>query len=153
VPEIERKFRLPALPSIDLGAGEPIRQGYILNGATELRVRAKGASRYYLTVKGEGTLSRSEWETEIPKDVFEALWPFTSRLRLVKTRYLVPHGTLTLEVDEYHGAHTGLVTLECEFPDERAAREFTLPDWAAHAVDVTEDPAYRNQNLAANSPG
>ena len=120
--EIERKFLLTASPEAALlGVGVAIAQGYLENG---LRLRRKG-ERCFLTLKGEGTIAREEWETEIPRWVLEQLWPATAGRRLEKTRYLVRHGAWTLEVDEYHGPLCGLWTLECEFPDEAAARART----------------------------
>ena len=145
--EIERKFLLRHVPlRARLGAGVGIAQGYLPLG---LRLRHKG-SRYYLTLKGEGTLAREEWETEMPEWAFVLLWPGTAGCRLEKTRYEVPHGPLTLEVDEYHGPLTGLWTLECEFATVEDAAAFTLPGWAADARDVTDDLAYRNASLAAH---
>ncbi len=145
--EIERKFVLRRVPDRALlGQGVAIAQGYMPDG---LRLRRKG-NRYYLTLKGAGTLSHEEWETEMPVWAFQRLWPETEPRRLEKTRYEVAHGAHTLEVDEYHGRLTGLWTLECEFASEAEAHAFTLPDWAADAVDVTEDYSYRNSNLAVN---
>ncbi|HEY3354510.1 MAG TPA: CYTH domain-containing protein [Polyangia bacterium] len=143
--EIERKFLLRRVPARDLlGTGVAIEQGYLPMG---LRLRHKG-ERHYLTIKGEGTLSRDEWETEMPAWAFAQLWPATEKRRLEKTRHEVPHGELTLEVDEYHGRLAGLWTLECEFDSEAAAHAFTRPAWAHDAVDVTEDMRYRNVTLA-----
>jgi CYTH domain-containing protein len=143
--EIERKFVLHEVPErTRLGAGVAIAQGYLPDG---LRLRRKG-ERYYLTLKGAGTLAHEEWETEMPEWAFERLWPLTVQHRLEKTRYEVPVGPLTLEIDEYHGRLAGLWTLECEFTSEADAHAFTLPDWAASALDVTADYAYRNSNLA-----
>ena len=46
------------------------------------------------------------------------------------------------------GQLEGLVTLECELPGEASATKFSLPSWAAKAVDITKDKAYKNKNLA-----
>jgi len=144
--EIERKFVLASLPPAQLlHRSSPIDQGYLPLG---LRLRRKGQRRF-LTLKGEGTLSREEWETELPEWAFQQLWPETAGRRLEKTRYLAEVEGRTLEIDEYHGALTGLWTLECEFSDESAARAFALPEWAASARDVTEDLRYRNSCLAS----
>jgi CYTH domain-containing protein len=143
--EIERKFLLHGPPDHGLlGRGESIAQGYLPLG---LRLRRKG-ERHYVTLKSEGTLSREEWETELPPWAFAQLWPATEKRRLEKTRYEVAHGDLTLEIDEYHGRLAGLWTLECEFASEAEAHAFTLPAWAADATDVTEDMRYRNASLA-----
>lgn len=148
--EIERKFRLNLLPPPQvLGNGIEVVQGYLFTEEGELRVRAKG-DRYFLAVKGNGNISRDEWEVEIPEWIFKTLWPKTQGRRMEKTRYSIPHHELTIEVDEYHGDLTELVTLECEFPREEAAHNFVLPAWAASAVEVTNDNAYKNKNLAVH---
>lgn len=143
--EIERKFVLDAPPPRErLGSGVPVEQGYL---GQNIRLRRKGL-RCYLTVKGEGTLAREEWEVEVPAWVFEQLWPETALRRVAKTRHAVPHGELTLEIDEYHGRLAGLWTLECEFSDEQTARAYQPPAWAGPVRDVTADLRYRNVALA-----
>jgi adenylate cyclase len=146
--EIERKYRIPALPARNLlGRGEPIRQGYLLTEQGELRVRRKG-DKCYLTVKGEGTLSRSEWETEIPAWVFNTLWRKTQGKRVEKIRYSVRHQNRLFEIDNYRGQLKGLFTVECELPEGQAGTVLLLPEWAVNAVDVTEDGRYKNKALA-----
>ena len=142
--EIEKKFVLAELPQ-GLPAGQEIRQGYLMTEGGELRLRAK-AGKYYLTVKSDGSLSRDEWESEIPAWVFETLWPQTEGRQVEKIRYAISYGTLTLEVDKYFGQLEGLLTLECELPAETAA--FELPEWADGAPEVTNDKRYKNKSLA-----
>lgn len=151
MPEIERKFFFVEMPPVDeiSEIGVEIIQGYLFTEDGEVRVRQKGIS-FFLTVKGEGDLSRNEWESPIPEWVFKTLWPKTEGRRIEKTRYSIYYQGLTLEVDEYYGRLEGLFTLECEFPIEEAAYEFILPAWAVSAVDVTDDPAYKNKNLAVH---
>jgi len=146
--EIERKFRLLHAADVSiLGAGVPILQGYLITENGEERVRRKG-DRYYWTVKGEGKLSRSEFEIEIPEWVFNILWPHTESRRIEKIRHTIPYHGLTLEIDIYSGNCAGLTILECEFPDKDAAAGFRLPEWADGAIDVTADPRYKNRSLA-----
>lgn len=146
--EIERKFRLTALPDPkQIGAGVDIAQGYLSVSPVEMRVRKKG-DRCYLTVKGDGDIDRAEWETEIPFWVFDRLWPQTVARQLSKTRYSVPDGDRLLEIDEYHGALAGLVTLECEFPTVDASSTFIPPPWVGPAEDVSTDARYKNHRLA-----
>jgi adenylate cyclase len=146
--EIEVKYRLAALPPKQiLGPGFNIQQGYVISTDGELRIRRIN-SECYLTVKGEGGLSREEWEIPILHWVFETLWPHTRGRRLEKTRYRVSYEDLTIEVDEYHGRLKSLVTMECEFSTQEFAARFTLPSWASDAVDVTNDPDFKNKRLA-----
>ncbi len=149
--EVEKKFLISDPTHLPLPEnGTAVAQGYFDVPEGEMRVRQKG-SKYFLTVKGAGTLSREEYETEIPEWVFRQLWPATTGRRIEKTRYAIPYEGLTIEIDVYSGSHQGLVVLEVEFPDEMAAEGFELPTWAASvgAVDVTKDPRYKNRALAS----
>ena len=147
MPEIEKKFRLRAMPRKLLSPGTHISQGYVFTEGGELRVRKKGDC-FFITVKGEGTLSREEWETPIPGWVFETIWPKTEGRRVEKIRNSIAYNGLTLEVDEYFGKLQGLITLEVEFPDIEATSRFCPPEWVAVTADVTADPAYKNKSLA-----
>lgn len=148
--EIERKFwitRLPSLPSdLDVSVYD-VLQGYIIAGQDELRIRRIG-NETYIAAKSSGTLQRDHWERPLPKRIFEQLWPQTENMRVSKVRYLIPYGPYTLELDVYDGPLQGLITLECEFPSKEAADTFVLPDWLSSAVEVTNDAAFKNKNLA-----
>lgn len=145
--EIEVKYKLHALPQIQFDSCTAVKQGYLITEDGELRLRQKG-ERYFMTVKGDGTLSREEWEVEIPEWVFATLWSKTSGQQVVKTRYTLDYQGLTLEIDEYSGALLGLYTLECEFESTEAAEAFKLPAWAEGAENVTANKAYKNKVLA-----
>jgi CYTH domain-containing protein len=133
-----------------------IRQGYmsIEHGKTlaqrlgletdfeiaEARLRAKG-TRYFFTLKGEGTLSREEQEREIDEGVFQENWPLTEGRRIEKIRLEIPYEGLTAEIDLYRDRD--LITAEVECPDvETAQRLIPL------GKDITEDKRYKNKNLA-----
>jgi CYTH domain-containing protein len=61
-----------------------------------------------------------------------------------KTRYLVPYGGHTYEVDVFHGANEGLVLAEIELSDELEA--FEKPFWLGE--EVTGDVRYYNSMLS-----
>jgi CYTH domain-containing protein len=147
--EIERKFRLSRLPSgVKKGTGVLIRQGYLVfDEDAELRLREKNG-KYFMTCKtGEG-LMRQEWEVEIPFWVFGGLWFGTHWGRTIKRRYTVNGpDNLIFEFDVFEGSLNGLVILEVEFPDERTAKNFRLPEEYT-AIEVTNDERYRNKYLA-----
>jgi CYTH domain-containing protein len=148
--EIEKKFLLSGRPEIlNIATKVSVKQGYLFVEDGELRIRQKD-NKFFMTVKGDGTLSRSEWEVEIPQWVFENLWTKTAGKQVEKTRYEVEYQGLTLEIDEYYGNLAGLYTLECEFESEDAANAFILPEWASDAVDVTSNKAFKNKALAVN---
>ncbi len=147
--EVERKWRLEQLPqlSLEIGNRHEIRQGYLITEGGEMRVRAKG-EKFFITAKSDGSLSRSEWEEEIPQWVFDLLWSNTNNKTLEKIRYSVPYGNLTLEIDVYLGRLSGLLIVEIEFANEAQALAFDISAIAPGAVEVTADKRYKNKNLA-----
>ena len=145
--EIERKFlvRGDAWRKDAKGTAE-IEQGYLARGGnTSVRVRIKNEATGYLTVKSRDPgHSRAEFEYEVPLKDAEALMKLCGDERLSKRRYSVPHGRLTWEIDIFAGRHTGLVIAEIELP--KADTPLTLPGWIGD--EVTDDPRYRNANIA-----
>ncbi|OHA58854.1 MAG: hypothetical protein A2571_00515 [Candidatus Vogelbacteria bacterium RIFOXYD1_FULL_44_32] len=151
--EIERKFWLPTMPPLVVYVDHNqvpclfIEQAYLPAEEGETRVRRSGR-KYFLTVKkGEG-LVRQETEVELPRVIYDSLRPLAVGRTVNKNRYFFKFGQLVLELDEYTGYLAGLVVLECEFKTEEEAHNFTLPDWAKLAVDVTSDKRFKNKSLS-----
>jgi adenylate cyclase len=146
--EIERKFLVSELPAGWRRARHAlIAQGYLVIGAggDEARLRRLD-HRHLLTVKsGHGTV-REEVEIEITARQFGLLWPLTKGRRLSKTRYRLPHGRLTIELDIYHGKNRGLKVAEVEFDSVSASRRFRPEPWIGS--DVTGKREFQNRNLA-----
>jgi adenylate cyclase len=147
--EIERKFLVRKLPDgLTTYPNNEILQGYLVSLDDGLQVRLrKSGERYTLTFKRGAGNVREEREVELTATQFEALWPATEGKRLAKTRYEIPFGDRTVEIDVYHERHEGLVVAEVEFDEEYAARNFQPPEWLGD--DVTGDPRYSNQLLAS----
>ena len=143
--EIERKF-LVADSSWKGGAtGTLYRQGY-LSDVKERTVRVRIAGdRGFLTVKGKSRgLTRAEFEYAIPaEDAAAMLDGLCEKPLIEKTRYRVPFGAHTWEVDEFHGANAGLVVAEVELAS--ADEEPALPPWVGR--EVSRDARYFNANL------
>ena len=147
--EIERKFLLAELPAtLRLARGETIRQGYLaLDGDTEVRLRT-GSATPKLTIKSGRGEVRTEVELPVEGGDATALWELTDGRRLEKTRRRMRIDGVEAEVDEYGGALAGLVVVEVEFDDERAARAFTPPSWFGR--EVTGEAPYANRSLACD---
>ena len=144
--EIERKFLVSGEFRQDSPESYRIMQGYICSDPDRtVRVRVRG-DKGFLTIKGRGSedgLSRYEWEKEIPvSEAFELMALCGSGV-IDKTRYLVPFGKHTYEVDVFHGANEGLVLAEIELSDEQEA--FEKPSWLGE--EVTGDVRYYNSML------
>ena len=147
--EIERKFLVKRLPDdLDARRSDHIDQGYlaITQDGVEVRLRNYGGQAF-LTIKSGAGAVRLEEEIEIEERRFRSLWPLTEGRRIEKRRYLVPaEDGLTIELDVYGGALTGLVTAEVEFESAAAAAAFTPPAWLGR--EITDELAYKNQQLA-----
>lgn len=149
--EIERKFLVPALPKLAARpAAVRIEQGYVaIAEQTEVRLRRAGGRMTLTAKRGHGE-TREEHEISLYKEQFEALWALTAERQLVKTRWRLPldEGDLTAEIDVYEGALAGLTVVEVEFDSAEQSRSFRPPEW--FGPELTGDPAYSNQSLAAN---
>ncbi len=143
--EVERKF---LVVSDGWRTGEPgvsIAQGYLAaGGPATVRVRRMGDSAY-LTIKGRPVGgARPEFEYPIPVAHAEAMLALCPGQPLAKTRYRVPFGGRTWEVDVFEGRLAGLVLAEVEL--DRIDAAVDLPPWVGR--EVTDDPRYLNENLA-----
>ncbi|MDD5351352.1 MAG: hypothetical protein PHQ12_14165 [Chthoniobacteraceae bacterium] len=147
--EIERKFLLRALPPLfETLEGAAIEQGYLAAepDGRQVRLRKKGASLFLAAKRPREGFSRDEAEIALTPAQFATLWPLTAGRRLTKTRFEVPLGDLTVEIDVYGGSHQGLVVAEVEFESEAGARAFAPPAWFAD--EISTRPEYSNRNLA-----
>jgi CHAD domain-containing protein/CYTH domain-containing protein len=153
--ERERKYLLSAVPPRALAApAVEIAQGWLPGARLRERIRrvraAEGAERYWRGLKQGSGPTRLEQEEEATRDVFDALWPLTEGRRIAKRRRVVEDGGLAWEVDEFEGRD--LVVAEVELPARAGDPE--LPEWLRPLVvrEVTDDPAFLNENLAVAPP-
>ncbi|RDJ08791.1 CYTH domain-containing protein [Rhizobium grahamii] len=145
--EIERKFLVHG-DSWRAGAETEsvFKQGYIASmDDRSVRVRVLDNVKARLTVKiGRSTLTRDEFEYDIPVSDAEQLLDDAIGIIIEKTRYRVPHGGFVWEVDVFAGQHRGLVIAEVEMRSE--SDNPSLPSWVGR--EVTGDFRYSNQALA-----
>ena len=144
--EIERKFlviddswRKNAEP------GLPARQGYLCVGPpVAVRVRIMGG-RATINVKAATLdITRKDFEYSIPLEDAEEVLALCAGRCVEKTRYRVPFGDLTWEVDVFEGPNEGLIVAEIELDD--ADQYFDKPPWAGE--EVSHDPRYLNTHLS-----
>jgi adenylate cyclase len=144
--EIERKF-LVARPDYKklYTTKTTIQQGY-LSRVPERTVRVRVADNSaWITIKGisdAAGLTRNEWEFEIPAEDGRALLALCVPPIIHKTRYCVPYGSFTLEIDEFE-APKKMTLAEVELPE--TTTPFEPPSWLGK--EVTGDPQYYNANL------
>lgn len=146
--EIERKFLVTGAGWKPPAPGVRFRQGYLsTDKARTVRVRLEG-DRGVLTVKGlTRGVTRLEFEYVIPAaDAVRMLDELCERPLIEKTRYRIPVGRHTWEVDEFHGDNDGLIVAEIELAT--ADEPFDRPSWIGR--EVSDDPRYFNANLVAH---
>jgi CYTH domain-containing protein len=143
--EIERKFLIKQLPEA-LSSYEHyhITQGYLSTDPV-VRVREEGED-FVLTYKGKGLLAREEVNLPLTKESFRHLIQKADGRIIEKTRYRIPHGDYTIELDVFEGELAPLIMAEVEFPSVEEANSYVGPAW--FDKDVTNDPAYHNSNMS-----
>ncbi len=166
--EIERKYLLDRLPPVPPGAEcWRIEQGYLSPEALLRNADAStttpsdvefGFGRLRRTIMADGSvvcthtlkigsgLQRAEKERVISEADFHLHWPKTEGRRIRKTRWRVPHGSVTWEIDDIEDGWIALAEVELETAEQVAKP----PQWLAPHIlrDVTDDPAYTNSALA-----
>ncbi len=155
--EIERKWLLNNQPNFpEIEEIIIIEQGYIAIEDGEIRIRKmtskKLGVKYFITIKSEGSIARQEWEQEIPQWTYELLMETIRQKIISKALFKIPLNNLYLEFHAYLRSLDGLFIMECEFPNLEEAEAFEIPNWIIDFIDkeVTDDPRYKNKNLAIN---
>ncbi|OFX89994.1 MAG: adenylate cyclase [Bacteroidetes bacterium GWF2_33_16] len=147
--EIERKFLVKGEFKKFAAKQTRITQGYLSSVPERtVRVRVKG-DKGFITVKGVGNASgasRYEWEKEIPVAEVMELLKICEPGVIDKTRYNIPAGNFTFEVDEFYGENQGLIVAEIELKSESDV--FEKPEWLGE--EVTGDKKYYNSMLMKN---
>lgn len=149
--EIERKYLVKSGEWRSMTrSAQRLRQGYlcVASAATQAEVRIRCTpERAFVTIKGPGTLLRSEFEYEIPlPDAEQMLSEFCPNNIIEKIRHAVEFEGLLWEIDEFAGPHQGLILAEVELREP--TQVVRLPSWIGK--EVTEDPKFRNACLASN---
>ncbi|MDE6025229.1 MAG: CYTH domain-containing protein [Lachnospiraceae bacterium] len=156
--EIEKKYLINRLPDkLDDYVHHHIEQGYVCTHPV-IRIRKKltyksGSligQKLILTIKGDGMLSRREFELEIDDSSFDCLSQKVSGNIISKNRYEIPlENNLMLELDIFDGLFKGLIIGEIEFPDEEMAKKYNPPDYIGR--EVTFDERFHNSILSSMS--
>jgi adenylate cyclase len=144
--EIERKFLVKGeFRHLAIKQLQIIQAYLAIDISKSIRIRVTGENAY-LTIKSRmsgQTIGRNEWEFQIPLSVAEEIKEVCIPGRIDKTRYLVPSGKHTFEVDVFHNKNEGLIIAEIELSSEN--EQFEKPDWLGE--EVTGNPDYYNVNL------
>lgn len=144
--EIERKFLVRSDAWRTLAHDpRPMKQAYLGGDRCSIRIRVAGEQAWLTLKSATLDISRLEFEYPLPlEDADCMLRNFAAGPMLEKTRYHVPAGALTWEIDVFHGENHGLVLAEIELPH----RDTAAPKPAWLGPEVSGDPRYLNVNLA-----
>lgn len=155
--EIERKFLVDGFPNgLELLSEVYIEQGYV-SFEPEVRIRKavvrdSGKEEYYLTIKGDGDLTRCEIETEIAPAFYEETAKFLGGNVVRKDYKKYRLGSHELEVSHVDaGTEWEFFYAEIEFPTEEDANTFVLPDFLGR--EITYDDAYKMKNFWKRTRG
>lgn len=143
--EIERKFLVDTTKWSPSGNGTRLTQAYLgLAPNPTVRVRITG-EKAFLTIKGRSeSISRPEFEYEIPVEDAQEMMKLVISHPVEKMRYEIQHEGFTWEVDVFSGKNSGLVMAEIELESEY--QEFSRPDWLLE--EVSHDGRYYNSYLS-----
>jgi len=110
-----------------------------------IRIRIAN-NKAFITIKGRSignSISRNEWEFQIPVSDATEIMKLCIDGKIDKTRYLIPVGKHSFEVDVFHDKNEGLIIAEIELSSDD--EKFEIPDWLGE--EVTGNPNYYNANL------
>jgi adenylate cyclase len=143
--EIERKFIVDTTKWSPADRGTKLIQAYLgLAPNPTVRIRIAG-EKAFLTIKGRSqTISRPEFEYEVPVYDAQEMLKLTISNPVEKTRYEVMHEGFLWEIDVFSGKNSGLVMAEIELESEDQA--FSQPDWLLE--EVSADGRYYNSYLS-----
>ena len=148
--EIERKFLMDGFPiGLELLNEVEVEQGYI-GFEPELRIRKAvdkhtGEEEFWLTLKGEGDLTRSEIETEISSDFYYDTADFLDVRMIQKDYKKYRLGPWKLEVSRVDpGTDWEFYYAEIEFPTEMDAKDFVVPSYFGREITFNEDYKMKN---------
>jgi adenylate cyclase len=120
---------------------------FYLNTDPDKIIRLRIADdKAFLTIKSrkcDKSIVRNEWEFRIPMSDAKEMIKVCLPGKIVKTRYLIPSGKHTFEIDVFHEKNDGLIIAEIELSSED--EQFDKPDWLGE--EVTGIPEYYNSNL------
>jgi adenylate cyclase len=144
--ETERKFLVKGeFRHLAVKKTEILQTYMLIDPDKTIRLRV-AEDKAYLTIKSRlerETFSRSEWEFNIPVSDATEMMELCLQGKIVKTRYFIPAGKHTFEVDVFHDKNEGLIIAEIELSSEY--EQFEIPNWLGE--EVTGSPEYYNANL------
>ena len=120
------------------------QSGIELSGIAQRDIEQR--EEYIFCYKGKGRLSREEYNLPLTKEAYESLLGKIEGRVIQKSRYEIPCGKYTVELDVFHGELEGLCYAEVEFSSLEEAKTFQPLDWFSE--ELTEERGYSNAELS-----
>lgn len=106
---------------------------------------------YFLTYKSSGLMARQEYNLDLNETAYVHLREKIDGNLITKKRYCIPlNSFLTVELDVFEGAFSGVILAEVEFATVDEAQRFDPPEWFGQ--EVTWSPKYHNSTLSQADP-
>jgi CYTH domain-containing protein len=99
-----------------------------------------------MTYKGKGVVAHEEYNLPLTEDAYNHMIAKADGNIIRKSRYRIPYGEYTIELDIFEAPFAPLTFAEVEFPTEDEADAFVPPDW--FMLDVTYDRCFSNAYLS-----
>ncbi len=126
-----------------------IEQGYLCTDPV-VRIRRQD-HEYFLTYKSSGLMARQEYNLDLNETAYVHLREKIDGNLITKKRYCIPlNSFLTVELDVFEGAFSGVILAEVEFATVDEAQRFDPPEWFGQ--EVTWSPKYHNSTLSQADP-
>lgn len=142
--EIERKWLLKKIPTKYKEVKHSWIEQFYVSIEPEVRLRKNLNSNvpYRITVKGNGTLSREEFESPISQEFYNKVKAFIGMPPIQKDYYVFNCEGYPLCVSTVDNG--AFIYAEIEFESEEQARNYILP--IDDAIEVTDNPEYKMKN-------
>lgn len=150
--EIERKWKLLTVPDAEPDSIFSVVQRYLCAGDVEVRVRMatclkqgkdKPMSKYLLTIKGPGDLSRQEVNIELTQVQWGILHDLIRKTPIHKDFYTYFYDGHRIEVSI---VDQQFIYAEVEFDSEEEANKFVWPWPETKPIEVTYDSSHKMKN-------
>lgn len=133
-----------AIEQSDIMQSDIVQSGIDLSGIAQKGIEQR--EEYIFCYKGKGRLSREEYNLPLTKEAYESLLRKIEGRVIRKSRYEIPFGKYTVELDVFHGELEGLCYAEVEFSSLDEAKTFQPLDWFSE--ELTEERGYSNAELS-----
>ena len=140
----EKDLEEKAIEQSDIMQSDIVQSGIDLSGIAQKGIEQ--GEEYIFCYKGKGRLSREEYNLPLTKEAYESLLGKIEGRVIRKSRYEIPCGKYTVELDVFQGELEGLCYAEVEFSSLEEAKNFQPLDWFSE--ELTEERGYSNAELS-----